>query len=255
MTSHPHNDNRLAGKTALITGAGGTLSKAMAIAFAESSVRAMLLTDIRPDALDELAESLESCGVPAPVQHLEVTDGDAFERATQEATRSFGGLDLLVNHAGAVSPNARIHNLTTDQFDRCLRINLTGTFHGIRAAAKVMHDRGGAVINIASVAGITAWTYASAYCAAKAGVMPLTRVPALEMVKEGIRVNCVCPGAFASTIHSDLPDEAMQAIESRHPLGLGQPSDVIGAIVYLASEEAGWTTGQAIVVDGGYSLP
>ncbi|WP_405927173.1 SDR family NAD(P)-dependent oxidoreductase [Streptomyces sp. NBC_00035] len=246
---------RLAGRTAFITGAGGALGAAIAEAFAREGARALTLSDIRVEAVGDLAARLRRGGVEVTTPELDVTDGDAFDRAVRSAVEAFDGLDLLVNNAGAVSPNARIHNVTTDDFDRCVRINLTGTFHGVRAAARVMRDRGGSVINIASVAGLTAWPYAAPYGVAKAGIIHLTRVAALEYAKERIRINCVCPGAFPSAIHDGVPDGAMDVIEARHPFGLGKPQDLTGAVTYLASDEAAWTTGQAIVVDGGYSLP
>ena len=246
---------RLEGKTALVTGAAGALGSAIAQAFIKEGVRALVLADLRADAVNRICAELKSSSVemlPAP---LDVTDGAAFDTVVNEAATRWGKLDILVNNAGTVSPNARIHNLSTEDWTICLSTNLTGTFHGVRAATRVMRDHGGVVINIASVSAITAWSHAAPYCAAKAGVVQLTRVAALEYAKERIRVNCVCPGAFPSGIHEGLPSGAMESIESRHPLGLGSPEDIVGAVVHLAGDESRWTTGQVLVVDGGYSLP
>lgn len=245
----------MAGKTAFVTGAAGALGATIARSFAEAGVRGMVLADLRTDDLDGTADTLQCPGLDITTAALDVTDGAAFDNAVRHAAENLDGLDLLVNNAGVVSPNARIHNVTTPDWERCLAVNLTGTFHGVRAATRVMRECGGSVVNIASVAGITAWPYAAPYGAAKAGIIHLTRIAALEYANERIRINCVCPGAFPSAIHDDLPEGAMDAIEARHPLGLGQPEDLVGAITYLASDEARWTTGQAMVVDGGYSLP
>ena len=246
--------DRLEGKTALVTGGAGALGSAIVRAFLAEGVRGVMIADLRTES-PEISSRVGASAVDVVERALDVTDGDAFETLAREAHERWDGLDIIVNNAGAVPPNARIHNIDTGDWTRALEVNLTGTFHGVRAAARVMRARGGSVINVASVSALTAWPYAAPYCAAKAGVVHLTRVAALEYAKERLRVNCVCPGAFPSGIHSGLPDGALDAIESRHPLGLGEPEDVVGAIVYLASEESRWTTGHALVVDGGYSLP
>lgn len=246
--------NRLEGKTAFVTGAGGALGSAIARSFLAEGVRGIYLTDIHLGILAGFDAAIP-VGVDVVRGRLDVTDGETFDALVTQAASRWEGLDVIVNNAGIVPPNSRIHDLSSEDWMRTIDVNLTGTFHGVRAATRVMRERGGCVVNIASVSAVTSWPYAAPYCAAKAGVVHLTRVAALEYSKDGIRVNCVCPGAFPSGIHADLPDAAMAAIEARHPMGLGRPDDVVGAVVYLASDEARWTTGQAIIVDGGYSLP
>jgi 3-oxoacyl-[acyl-carrier protein] reductase len=172
------------------------------------------------------------------------------------AVKQFGALDVLVSNAGVLAPNGRIHNLTTDDWDRCYRINLLGAVNGIRAAVPVMREqRSGSIILTASVAGMTAWSHAAPYCATKAAVISLAKVAAVEYARDGIRVNCVCPGTFLSSIHEGLPQEAIDAMAARHPLGLGSPADLVGMYSYLAGDASRWTTGTAMVVDGGYSAP
>ena len=105
------------------------------------------------------------------------------------------------------------------------------------------------------MAGLTAWPYAGPYGVSKAAVIQLSKVAAVEYAKENIRVNYVCPGVFPSAMHRDLPESAMDVLSARHPLGLGGPGDIVGAFVYLASDDARWTTGTALVVDGGYAAP
>jgi NAD(P)-dependent dehydrogenase (short-subunit alcohol dehydrogenase family) len=114
---------------------------------------------------------------------------------------------------------------------------------------------GGSIINTASVAGLTAWAYSGPYAVTKAAVIQLTKVAALEYAKERIRVNCVCPGVFPSAMHAGLDDAVMDSLAAKHPLGLGTPDALVDAYLYLASEGASWTTGSALVVDGGYSIP
>lgn len=116
-------------------------------------------------------------------------------------------------------------------------------------------ERGGRIINTASVSGITPFPYASAYSTTKAAVIALTKVAALEYARDKITVNAVCPGTFLSPIHERLPDAAIKAMADRHPLGLGTAAQVVSAYVYLAGPDASWTTGTSVVVDGGYSAP
>jgi 3-oxoacyl-[acyl-carrier protein] reductase len=116
-------------------------------------------------------------------------------------------------------------------------------------------QRSGSIVLTASVSGLTAWSHAAPYCATKAAVIQLAKVAAIEYARDGIRVNCVCPGTFLSGIHAELPAAAIETIAARHPLGLGSASDLVGAYSYLASDASRWTTGSAMVVDGGYAAP
>ncbi|MFF3567561.1 SDR family NAD(P)-dependent oxidoreductase [Nocardia jiangxiensis] len=248
--------SRLEGKTVVLAGAGGALGSAVARRCAEEGVRALVLADLNVEVIAASAEELRGAGVTVEAEHLDVADGDEFEALIASAAERHGTVDALVNTAGIVSPNARIHHLSTQDFERTISVNLTGTFHGIRAVARTLRKRSPvSIVNIGSVSGLTAWAYAAPYCASKAGVIHLTRVAALEYAKEGIRVNAVCPGTFPTALHETLPAEAMRAIEDKHPLGLGSPEDLTGAVVYLASDESRWVTGHSLVVDGGYSLP
>ena len=111
------------------------------------------------------------------------------------------------------------------------------------------------IINTASVAGLTAWPYSGPYGATKAAVIHLTKIAAVEYVRHNIRVNCVCPGTFGSAMLEGLPEQAIETLAERHPMGLGTPDDLVGAYAYPASDDARWTTGTALVVDGGYSAP
>ena len=158
--------------------------------------------------------------------------------------------------AGVLSSNGRIHNLATEEWERSFRINVLGSVNGIKAAVGVMRPQGGgSIVLTASVSGLTAWSHAAPYCATKAAVIQLAKVAAVEYARDRIRVNCVCPGTFRSAIHDDLPPEALESVASRHPLGLGSADDLVGAYSFLAGDESRWTTGAAIVVDGGYSAP
>lgn len=253
MTSRERGRSRVV----LLTGAAGALGSAVALRLAQEGDTALLLCDISGDRLAEVESSLAGLKVKVATRIVDVSDADAVTGAVGEAVERFGGLDVVINNAGVLSANARLHNLGADEWDRQLRITFMGAVHGTTAAVRVMRkqDGGGSVINTASVAGLTAWPYAAPYSAAKAAVIQLTKVAAVEYAKERIRVNCICPGTFESAMSAEIPEAALPALTARHPLGLGRPDDLVGAFSYLAGADSRWTTGTAMVVDGGYAAP
>ena len=230
-----------------ITGAGGSLGGALSAHFAGDPDTDVVLSDIAPlPAMDGDVETMVA----------DVSDVAQVEAVVARAVERFGRLDALISNAGVLSPNGRIHNLSTEDWERAFRVNVLGAVNGIRAAVPVMRSQGaGSIVLTASVSGLTAWSHAAPYCATKAAVIQLAKVAAVEYARDGVRVNCVCPGTFRSGIHDGLPEEAIDAIATRHPLGLGSAGDLVGAYAYLASDASRWTTGSAIVVDGGYSAP
>jgi len=239
-----------------ITGAGGALGAAVSRRLAGEAATDLVLSDISAATLDATVAAL-----PEDVGQLETLLADVsalaqVEAVVARAVERFGRLDVLIGNAGVLSPNGRIHNLTTEDWERAFRINLLGAVNNVRAAVPVMRRQGsGSIVLTASVSGLTAWSHAAPYCATKAAVIQLVKVAALEYARDGIRVNCVCPGTFRSAIHDELSPEALDAIASRHPLGLGAADDLVGAYSYLAGADSRWTTGAALVVDGGYSAP
>jgi 3-oxoacyl-[acyl-carrier protein] reductase len=242
-----------------ITGAGGALGAAISGHFAREAGTDVVLSDVSAPSLDATVAGLgDPAALDGAVQTLlaDVSDTDQVEAVVALATERFGRLDALISNAGVLSPNGRIHNLTTEDWERSFRVNVLGAVNGIRAAVPVMRKQGsGSIVLTASVSGLTAWSHAAPYCATKAAVIQLAKVAAVEYARDGIRVNCVCPGSFESAIHRDLPQAAIDAIAARHPLGLGSADDLVGAYAYLAGDASRWTTGSAVVVDGGYSAP
>jgi 3-oxoacyl-[acyl-carrier protein] reductase len=236
-----------------ITGAGGALGGAIARRLAAEPETDLVLSDVSPQSL---AATVEGVGSEPETVLADVGDYDQVEAVVQHAVQRFGRLDVLIGNAGVLSPNGRIHNLTTGDWERAFRVNVLGAVNGIKAAVQVMRpQRSGSIVLTASVSGMTAWSHAAPYCATKAAVIQLAKVAAVEYARDGIRVNCVCPGSFRSAIHDGLPEEALDAIAGRHPLGLGSAEDLVGAYSFLASDASRWTTGSALVVDGGYSAP
>ncbi|HLN15947.1 MAG TPA: SDR family oxidoreductase [Acidimicrobiales bacterium] len=239
-----------------ITGAGGALGAAVSERLAAEPDTALVLSDVSEASLGATVAGVGERSIPIASLLADVSDFEQVEAVVHLAVERFGRLDVLVSNAGVLSPNGRIHNLSTEDWERAFRINVLGAVNGIRAAVGVMRPQGsGSIILTASVAGMTAWSHSAPYCATKAAVIQLAKVASVEYARDHIRVNCVCPGTFRSAIHAGLPEEALDAIGSRHPLGLGSAADLVGAYAYLASDESRWTTGAALVVDGGYSAP
>ncbi len=224
--------------------------------FASEPATDLVLSDVSASSLEATVAGLPATDGSVETALADVSDFAQVESVMSLAAERFGRLDVVIGNAGVLSANGRIHNLATEEWERAFRINLLGAVNNIRAAVALMRPQGsGSIVLTASVSGLTAWSHAAPYCATKAAVIQLAKVAAVEYARDGIRVNCVCPGTFRSGIHADLPPEALEAIAERHPLGLGSAVDLVGAYSYLASDASRWTTGSAIVVDGGYSAP
>ena len=246
-------EGRLAGKVALVTGAGSGIGQTTARRFTEEGAR-VAVADVRGDAARETAGELEG----AIAVELDVASRPSVEAGLQAVVEAFGGLDVVVNNAGVTIVGAA-HELSEEDWDRELDTNLKSIYLVSKAAWPLLGERGGgAIVNTASIAGLWAIPADAAYCASKAGVIMLTKCMALDGAKAGIRVNCVCPGFTETPMIEGYfeaqpdPAEARRFAERLHPLGrLGRPLDIANAMVYLASEEAAWVTGAALVVDGG----
>lgn len=239
-----------------IIGAGGALGGALSKQFAGEPDTDLVLSDVSTPSLDVTVAGITAPAGAVETMLADVSDYDQVESVVTRALERFGRLDVLISNAGVLSPNGRIHNLSTEDWERAFRVNLLGAVNAIRAAVAVMRPQhAGSIVLTASVSGLTAWSHAAPYCATKAAVIQLAKVAAVEYARDGIRVNCVCPGTFRSAIHDGLPANALDAVAERHPLGLGTATDLVGAYSYLASDAARWTTGSALVVDGGYSAP
>jgi 3-oxoacyl-[acyl-carrier protein] reductase len=243
-------------RVVVITGAGGALGAAISQQLASEPATDLVLSDVSAPSLDATVAGLPATDGAVDTVLADVSDFDAVESVVARAVERHGRVDVLVSNAGVLATNGRIHNLSTEDWERSFRINVLGAVNGIKAAVGVMRPQGsGSIVLTASVAGMTAWSHSAPYCATKAAVIQLAKVAAVEYARDGIRVNCVCPGTFRSAIHDGLPTEALDPIAARHPLGLGAAADLVGAYSYLASDASRWTTGSAMVVDGGYSAP
>jgi len=246
----------LAGQTALVTGAARGLGRAIAVALAAAGADVALgLRDA--NSAKELVAEIEAHGRHALPLQMDVTKLDQISRAIGATAERFGKLDILVNNAGGGFTNLAI-DVPEEEFDATLNINLKATFFAAQAAAKIMmRQNGGRIINMSSQAGYAALPTESVYCASKAAVSHLTKCLAVEWGKFNITVNAVAP-TFIKTPGTDeaLADPAFRADVIERIAGLhriGEPVEVSGAVVFLASPAASLITGHTILIDGGWT--
>ena len=252
-------DFSIAGRSALVTASGRGLGQAIAIALAHAGADVALgLRDVHnSDEADETVAAIEALGRRAIRLQMNMTSLSEIRDAVAQAAKAFGGLDILINNAGIARVSDAV-SVQVEDFDATLAVNLKGTFFASQAVAPAMMERGfGRIINIGSQAGLVALPGESIYCMTKAAISHLTKCLAVEWGSRGITVNCVAP-TFIETpgTQSALGDPAFRAdvierIAALHRIG--QPSDVTGTVVFLASPAASLITGTTIPVDGGWT--
>jgi NAD(P)-dependent dehydrogenase (short-subunit alcohol dehydrogenase family) len=254
MTEFPNFD--LTGKVAVVTGAARGLGRAISLALAHAGADVALgLLDIGTGK--DLAREIEAMGRRALPVQMDVTDLDQISRGIVGAAAHFGSLDILVNNAGGGVSNLAL-DVSEEEFDATFTINLKATFFVAQAAAKIMiRDGGGRIINMSSQAGFAALPTESIYCASKAAVSHLTKCLAVEWGNHNITVNAVAPTFIATPgTEKALADPAFRADVIERIAGLhriGEPVDVAGAVVFLASPAASLITGHTILIDGGWT--
>lgn len=246
---------RVEGKVVLVAGAGGGIGGAAADGLGREGA-AVVCTDVDAGAAEATASRIRAVGGRAMALSLDVRDPLAVAAAVAAAVREFGRLDVLLDCAG-VSHSGSFLDLDPGEWSRIIAVNLTGMFHLGQAAARQMvrQGDGGSIINVTSQLAEVARPERAAYVASKGGGRSLTHAMALELAPHGIRVNAIAPGPTLTglTRASYADPERRRATISQIPLGrLGEPEDIAGAILYLASEESRWVTGSTVTVDGGY---
>jgi NAD(P)-dependent dehydrogenase (short-subunit alcohol dehydrogenase family) len=248
---------RVAGKAAIVTGAGTGIGRAIALALAREGAK-VAVAGRRREKLGEVAQAIRQAGGEVLVTVCDVSSEADSYRAVKDAEEAFGHVNVLVNNAGALSVST-VESISVEEWDRLMATNLKGPFLMSRAVLPAMRQAGGgAIVNVGSVLGLVAMKDRAAYCASKGGVTMLTKAMALDHAQEKIRVNCICPAIVETDMIRELfskSEEGRRARDTRLatlPLGkFGKPDDIAELAVFLASEESSWMTGTAIPVDGG----
>jgi NAD(P)-dependent dehydrogenase (short-subunit alcohol dehydrogenase family) len=248
-----------ADKTIIVTGATSGIGRATAEAFGREGAT-VVLVGRDEEALAEISRNVKGAGGRAVSCPAEITALEAADRIVRAALDASGALDVLVNAAGVIATGT-LDKTTDDVWDRMMAINVTAPFRLMRAASPHLAARKGAVVNVSSVNGLRSFPGVLAYCVSKAAMDQLTRCAAIEMAPIGVRVNAVNPGVTVTNLHrrSGMAEPQYSAFLERsketHPLGRpGRPEEIAELILFLASDRAGWMTGETIPIDGGRHL-
>ena len=241
----------LDGKTAIVTGAARGIGQAIATELAGNGAN-LVLCDLQADWLSETAELAEGLGVQVKCISVDVSNADDVTKAVAEATETFGGIDILINNAG-ITKDTLLMRMSEEDWDAVLSVNLKGTFLFSKAIARpMMKNKGGAIVNIASIIGLIGNAGQCNYAASKAGVIALTKSTAKELAARNIRVNAVAPGFIESKMTEVLSEDVKQKMLDQIPLKrFGKPGDVARAVLFLVTEASAYMTGQVLTVSGG----
>lgn len=244
------------GKTALVTGGGSGLGEAISKQLAGKGVN-VVVADLNLEAATRVANEITAAGgTAAPFQANTAVPEDG-KKAVDFAVETYGALNYAVNNAGIGGAQAPVGEVDIDDWNRVIGINLNGVLYGMRYQVPAILDAGaseGAIVNMASIHGTVAALGNAAYTAAKHGVVGLTKNAAAEYGPQGLRINAVGPGYIETPLLKNLPEDAYNALQAKHPLGrLGQPEEVANVVTFLLSDEASFMTGSYVLIDGGYT--
>jgi NAD(P)-dependent dehydrogenase (short-subunit alcohol dehydrogenase family) len=245
----------LEGKAALVTGGGSGLGRASAIALARAGATVTVADVDEQGGKETVTLVLEEAGGDADFVRADVTQADEVEAMVDKTVTRWGRLDCALNNAGTTGVSAPTADHTLEDWNRAIALNLTGVFLCLKYEIPVMLEHGGAIVNMASGAGLVGFAGLPAYVASKHGVVGLTRAAALEYASQGLRVNAICPGSTRTPMLEGFMggDEQVERMMTRAvPLGrLGRPEEIADAVVWLCSDAASFVVGHALAVDGG----
>jgi NAD(P)-dependent dehydrogenase (short-subunit alcohol dehydrogenase family) len=245
---------RLKDKVATITGGGSGIGRATCLLFAREGAK-VVVADYIAEGGNETVRQISAAGGQAVFVQADVSKSTDVQNLIGAAVRNYGRVDILFNNAGIEGPSAKLANLKEEDWDRVIAIDLTSVYLGMKYVIPEMIKQGGGVIlSTASVAGLVGFQGSGAYAAAKAGVINLTRLAALEYADKNIRVNCICPGVIETPmVERVMGGRPRERIVRSEPIGrLGRPEDIANAALFLASDESSFATGAPFIIDGGY---
>jgi 3-oxoacyl-[acyl-carrier protein] reductase len=242
---------RLQDKVAIITGAGRGIGQATAVKFAREGAK-VVVCDLSQESIAETIELCKETRGDAFGYVADVRDPKSLEGMVDATVAKWGRVDILVNNAGIVS-DAQLKNMSEDQFDKVIDINLKGVFNCTKAVVNTMlAQQSGVILNASSIVGLYGNFGQTNYAAAKFGVIGMVKTWARELGRKGIRSNAVCPGFIATSILGSIPERVLHALEEKVPMGrLGRPEEVANTFAFLASDEASYINGAVIEVSGG----
>jgi len=241
----------LENKVALVTGAGRGIGRSIALSLAKEGA-AVAVCDVQEETIKNVVQEIKEAGGQAAGFVVDVSDSQAVNNCVDKVLDSLKKIDILVNNAG-ITKDALLVRMKDEDWNAVIKVNLTGTYNFIRAAAKhMMRQRSGRIVNIASTVGLTGNVGQINYSASKAGVIGVTKTSARELATRGINVNAIAPGFIKTKMTEKLPDEVKERIFKNVPMGrFGLPDEIAGVVLFLASPLSSYITGQVISVCGG----